>query len=71
MLIRDGGQVYRGRPIAPFAAAARLADAALRGLRRWRRAPKRPEAQSQPASSRSRIATIISMWAGSAFRHGM
>jgi hypothetical protein len=33
VLIRAGGRVYRGRPIAPFAAAARLADAALRGLR--------------------------------------
>lgn len=41
VLIRAGGQVYRGRPIAPFAAVARLADAALRGLRKV--APPRPE----------------------------
>ena len=33
-LIRAGGRIYRGRPIAPFAAAARLADAVLRGLRK-------------------------------------
>jgi hypothetical protein len=41
VLIRAGGRVYRGRPIAPFAAAVRLADAALRGLRKV--APPRPE----------------------------
>ncbi len=33
VLVSDGGQVYRGKPITPFAAAVRLADAALRGLR--------------------------------------
>jgi hypothetical protein len=42
VLIRAGGRLYRGRPIAPFVAAARLADAALRGLRKV--APPAPEA---------------------------
>ena len=68
VVIRDGGHTYRGRPIAPIAAAT-----AVRTPRpaKLTRDDACRAAQSQPASSRSRIATIISMCAGSAFRQGM
>ena len=55
-VVSDGRNVYRGRPIAAIARAPPIAP-----LRPIARPATRPEAarQSQPASSRSRIATII------------
>ncbi len=66
-VVRDGRHVYRGRPIAPIAASP-----AMRTSTWWpRRATTAEPAQSQPASSRSRIASIISTCASPALRQGM
>ena len=67
-IVRDGDNIYRGRPIAPMPRAERAPGPgeSRPGTRRGL-----TPAQSQPASSRSRIATIISMCASPAFRHGM
>ena len=66
-VIRDGDTMYRGRPIAPLARAEARPGPADRGRAGRALTP----AQSQPASSRSRIATIISTCASAALRQGM